>query len=1122
MRIPLTALTLSYAALLSAGCPGSSAKDIGDLIDTGDGTEAVDADGDGFAEEEDCDDDNAEVNPDAEELCDGIDNNCDDVIDTDATDLASFYADGDGDTYGNADDSVAACADAVPSGYVADNTDCDDAAAEVNPAADEVCNDIDDNCDSDIDEDTATDASSWFADTDTDTFGDPAVEVSACAQPDGYVADNTDCDDTLSDVNTDGTEVCDSIDNDCDDTVDEDDATDALTWYADGDSDTYGDAAATTLACSAPSGYVADATDCDDTDGAVNPAATETCDTLDNDCDGTVDEDDAADAGTFYVDGDGDGFGDASSPVTACYASAGGSLTDTDTSAPAAAIDANNTQLSDSITLAGCGTLVSVSVTTDISHAYRGDLEISLTSPAGTNVVLANSSWDSAADFVGVWADTGGDFTPVQALSGFAGEDSTGAWTLNVTDTYPSMDDGTWNSWDITAFCGQVTVADNTDCDDAVAMTYPGADEYCNAVDDDCDNIVDEADSIDASDWYEDSDQDGYGDPGQAAVTACYANGFYTAENADDCNDSVATTNPGADEYCNGADDDCDTVTDEDDAVDATGWIVDTDGDGYGTGTVTTQCDAPGATYVALGGDCDETDADINPGAYEHCDGIDSDCDGAEATDQVDWYDTNGFWSDGTAAWTGGTAASPLTVAPGDGKAVFCPGTYYVTVDLSSDVELVGGTGDAADVILDGGGTDRVLDVTAAVTVDLENLTVANGYAQKGANVRCDFSGAALSTDNVLITGGSHVSGYGSGIYAKACDLGLGNTQITGNSAMYGGGIYLINGNMNASESTIDSNTSSSHGGGIRIWADAGTWYINLVDTWVTNNDAGSADGGGIAARAQSGVDIFIDCETTTGTSGGFYGNSAGEGGGVHLDGASSSGAEADLEFFSGSGCDFGDSGGANDNSPDDIFVEDASTAYYLGDGSAEGGREFDCDSGGSTNGCSFSDLSTDGLGITGWDYSNALSRAKGNIVLVDNDYEISNFSQYLALGSNCDVDFYVLESATPSVLSSDWTEVASTSLSFTSSASAAWVDSGYLGDVSLVSGNYYAFLVGWDCGSYTSYDYFYSGSSHSAFASDLGTFSGVISNNSIGAWESASFSFSSTGWVYPTSVQYN
>jgi len=112
-------------------------------------TGPVDADGDGVAEEDDCDDSDSSVSPDADEICDGIDNNCDGLVDEDdpaLTDAQTFYADGDSDGYGRSSDTVSACE--APDGAVAEGRDCDDDDPSVNPGADEICNDGKDNdCD---------------------------------------------------------------------------------------------------------------------------------------------------------------------------------------------------------------------------------------------------------------------------------------------------------------------------------------------------------------------------------------------------------------------------------------------------------------------------------------------------------------------------------------------------------------------------------------------------------------------------------------------------------------------------------------------------------------------------------------------------------------------------------------------------------------------------------------------------------------------------------------------------------------------------------------------------------------------------------------------------------------
>ncbi|MCB9762036.1 MAG: putative metal-binding motif-containing protein [Alphaproteobacteria bacterium] len=187
----------------------------------------------------------------------------------------------------NTDDSVVAPADEDDDGYDVE-ADCDDGDPAVHPGADEVCDGVDNNCDGTVDED-ATDAPTWYPDADADTFGDPASPATACAAPEGHVADATDCDDADATVHPGADEVCDGVDQDCDGEVDED-ATDAPTWYADADADTFGDPTVTVDACEAPEGHVADATDCDDADATVHPDAIDDCDRIDNDCDESIDE----------------------------------------------------------------------------------------------------------------------------------------------------------------------------------------------------------------------------------------------------------------------------------------------------------------------------------------------------------------------------------------------------------------------------------------------------------------------------------------------------------------------------------------------------------------------------------------------------------------------------------------------------------------------------------------------------------------------------------------------------------------------------------------------------------------------------------------------------------------
>ncbi len=127
----------------------------------------------------------------------------------------------------------------------------------------------------------------WYADQDGDGFGDPKVSKQACAQPSGYVADQSDCDDASKDVHPGAAELCNSVDDDCNGKLD-DVASGSLSFCKDGDGDGYGDPKVKVQGCAPPPGHVVDCGDCNDADAAVNPKAKDTPDAsgVDTNCDG--------------------------------------------------------------------------------------------------------------------------------------------------------------------------------------------------------------------------------------------------------------------------------------------------------------------------------------------------------------------------------------------------------------------------------------------------------------------------------------------------------------------------------------------------------------------------------------------------------------------------------------------------------------------------------------------------------------------------------------------------------------------------------------------------------------------------------------------------------------------
>ncbi|MFP2904645.1 putative metal-binding motif-containing protein [Pyxidicoccus sp. 3LFB2] len=169
-------------------------------------------------------------------------------------------------------------------------------------------------------------------------------------------------------------------------------------------------------------------------------------------------------------------------------------------------------------------------------------------------------------------------------------------------------------------------VAVGGDCDDGDRESAPGRAEVCDNKDNNCVDGVDEG--FPADTYYRDADGDGVGAQADSQQSCRPLSGYVRAASPDfDCDDTDAARMPGKAEVCDGKDNDC--AGGVDDGFN-TQWYRDGDGDTFGRNEPpTVSCDSPGAGYVHVAGndfDCDDTTAEVRPGAQERCNNRDDNC----------------------------------------------------------------------------------------------------------------------------------------------------------------------------------------------------------------------------------------------------------------------------------------------------------------------------------------------------------------------------------------------------------------------------------------------------------------------------------------------------------------
>ncbi|WP_164012219.1 MopE-related protein [Pyxidicoccus trucidator] len=354
-----------------------------------------------------------------------------------------------------------------------------------------------------------------------------------------------------------------------------------------------------TSSCAQPADHLSDAGDCNDSNAAVRPGASDICDGLDNNCDGAVDDGQVSQ--TWYQDQDGDGYGNAATAMQSCQQPSGHVTVAGDCNDSNASIRPGASEVCD-----GADNNCNGAADEGVGSTWYRDQD-------GDGYGNPSNSRDRCSQPSGYVSDdrdcndSNASIRPGAAeVCDGVDNNCNGAADENGSQVfYRDADgDGWGNGQRPTYACFQPAgyVVNASDCNDSDANT--GQPRL----------------------WYKDFDNDGYDHAGQALYACSSPGGYRDSSNGADCHDGNSSIHPGAPEVCDGLDNDCDGQADE--GTPQNWYYHDGDGDGFGNPVSRHphQDCRPPPNHVTDNTDCNDSYANMYPGGIEVCDGLDNNC----------------------------------------------------------------------------------------------------------------------------------------------------------------------------------------------------------------------------------------------------------------------------------------------------------------------------------------------------------------------------------------------------------------------------------------------------------------------------------------------------------------